>query len=119
MECYSKASLPQFIAKSNFRRLFQISFMKFNMLSLENKCTDRAFFCENSYHLKTKKNPAQMFFRVLMRLCKEPFHILLGILKTTFTQTWEKSVKYNEKGYLKSCVLSCYKAHGGIPEICW
>ena len=47
-----------------------------------------------------------------MRLCKEPFHILLGISKATFTQIWEKSIKYNKKVCLKNFFFSCYKAHG-------
>ena len=49
---------------------------------------------------------------VLVRLCKGLSHILLGILKATFTETQKKSIEYNRKGYLKDCILSCYKVHG-------
>ena len=99
----------QFISKSNFRRLFQIRFLKFNMLSMVNKSP---IGNKNNHQLKKKEIRAQIFFRVLTRLCKEPFHILLGISKATFTQIWEKSIKYNKKGYLKNFFFSCYKAHG-------
>ena len=76
----------QFISKSNFRRLFQIRFLKFNMLSMVNKSP---IGNENNHQLKKKEissadifqgsnAPLQRAFPYFVRYFESYFYSNLG-----------------------------------------